>query len=209
MKSQLTRFWDSLRYDLHQEKSWYICLDGKNSIVKDQNIKLIGLQSGYTFNNRTNLFLGYYFNNFNGGVVIDNPTANINQVDSNTVYARYRLSYLSFGTESYIVNSRKWRMSIPLAIGIGKGHGEKYKIGSNKEVNVFERPEKNIYPLEIGFYINYKIKWWIWAGAGIGTRFALNGGEYSGSYYTYGLSLRFGEIYNRARAWYREKNSSY
>lgn len=187
------------------EKSWFICLDGKNSIIRDLNIKLFGLQTGYTFNGRTNLYLGYYGSYNRESLVIENPTAKTGATDSNTVFARYRLSYFNLGCEYNFVNSKKWRMSFPVGLGIGKGYAEKYKVLRSKE-KPFENKSSTVMPLELGFYINYKIKWWIWAGAGLGTRFSLNASQYSGSYYTYGLSIKFGEIYYRGRAWYREKN---
>lgn len=203
--AQLRGVIDSIRYDLRMDKSWFICLDGKNSIIRDLNIKLFGLQTGYTFNGRTNLYLGYYGSYNNERITLENPTAAAGKIDSNTVFARYRLSYFNFGCEYYFINSRKWRMSIPLAFGIGKGSDQKFKLLNNKE-HTFESSSSTVLPLDLGFYINYKIKWWVWAGAGLGTRFSINASAYSGSYYTFGLSLRFGEIYYRARAWYREKS---
>lgn len=204
-QAQIRGMFDSIRYDLQMEKSWFICLDGKNSIIRDLNIKLFGLQTGYTFNGRTNLYLGYYGSYNHESLVIENPTAKTGKTDSNTVFARYRLSYFNLGCEYYFVNSKKWRMSFPVGLGLGKGSDEKYKVLNSKE-RPFENKTSTVMPLELGFYINYKIKWWIWAGAGLGTRFSLNASQYSGSYYTYGLSIKFGEIYYRGRAWYREKH---
>ncbi|MCC6818708.1 MAG: hypothetical protein IT245_07450 [Bacteroidia bacterium] len=202
--AQFRKYWDSVKYDLNQDRSWFICLDGKNSIVRDLKLKMFGLQSGYTYNNRTNIFLGYYGSYNNESIILENPTAPFGKIDSNTVYARYKLSYLNIGTESYFVNSKRWRMAIPITFGIGSGTDEKFKRNATFE-NVFEKSKHTIMPLEIGFYINYKIKWWVWAGAGLGSRFALNASAYSGSYYTYGISLRFGEMYSRARDWYKKQ----
>lgn len=203
-QSQLRNVWDNIRYDLHQDKSWFVCLDGKNSVIRDLRLKLFGMQTGYTFNGRTNLYLGYYTSYNKERVIIENPTATSASSDSNTVFARYHLSYLNLGLEYYFVNSKKWRLSVPIGFGIGSGRDDKFKIRGGKE-NIFEHSKHLVLPVDIGFYVNYKIRWWVWAGAGLGSRFSVGASEYSGSYYTFGVSLRFGEMYNRFMAWYREK----
>ena len=66
--------YSNIRTDLRGEKSAFVSLDGKNSIVRDVPIKLFGLQAGYLFNQRTNLFLGFY-NSYNKENIISNPRA--------------------------------------------------------------------------------------------------------------------------------------
>ena len=191
---------DSIKYDLQQDKSWFVCLDGKNSVIRDMRTKLFGLQLGYLYNHRTNLYIGYYSTDNHQTRIIENPSAQNGNTDSNTVFLKYNLAYFNFGCEYYFYNTEKWRMSFPVALGIGMGNDQTYTI---KKTLV--QHSKTVVPLDIGFTVNYKIKWWVWAGAGIGTRLSLASSKYNGPYYYMGLSLRTGEMYYRARAWYRHK----
>lgn len=198
--AQVRHMLDSIRYDLQQDKEWYICLDGKNSVIKDLQTKIFGLQLGYTYNKRTNLYINYYTSYNTQAQILSNPTAGYNKRDSNTVYVRPQLTYMNIGCEYYFLNTRKWRMSFPVGLGIGQGLEETTSLKS-KPFTV----KHTVIPLELGYTINYKIKWWVWAGAGIGTRLSLASTRFNGPYYYMGLSLRFGEMYNRARAWYRDQ----
>ena len=60
-------------------------------------------------------------------------------------------------------------------------------------------------PAEIGFFANYKLTWWAWLGAGMGTRVSLVSKGFTGSYYTFGISLRYGEIYKRGKEVMKKK----
>ena len=197
--AQMKNMYSNIRTDLKGEKSAWIGLDGKNSIVRDVPIKLFGLQAGYLFNKRTNIFLGFY-NSYNKENIISNPSAGAKKTDSNTIWQAYKLTYINFGCEYYFHNSNKWRFSIPLAVGIGGG--------SIKERNIARDISKKsifVMPAEIGFFANYKLTWWVWLGAGMGTRVSLVSKGFTGSYYTFGLSFRYGEIYERGKEVMKKK----
>jgi hypothetical protein len=185
---------DSIRKDLTYKKEFYICLDGKNSIIQGLNLKMFGLQAGYSFNNRTNLFLGYYSTLGDKSRIYDNPTAEFGKTDSNTINSTYGTAYFNIGGEYYFYNSKRWRLTFPVAIGLGTGWDQLY---NSKKTLQFKR--EFTMPIELGFYASYKIKWWLWFGGGAGTRISTFAPQYSGPFYTYGFSLRFGEIYNRGR----------
>ncbi len=191
--------YSNIRTDLRGEKSAFVSLDGKNSIVRDVPIKLFGLQAGYLYNKRTNIFLGFY-SSYNDEAIIKNPTAAIGKTDSNTIWQAYKLTYFNLGCEYYFHNSKRWRFSIPFAIGIGGGLDKQRK--SDK---ILYEKSTFVMPAEIGFWANYKLTWWLWLGAGMGTRVSLVSKGFSGSYYTFGLSLRYGEIFNRSKALVKKK----
>ena len=196
---QLKNMYSNIRTDLRGEKSAFVSLDGKNSIVRDVPIKLFGLQAGYLFNQRTNLFLGFY-NSYNKENIISNPSAGAKKTDSNTIWQAYKLTYINFGCEYYFHNSKRWRFSIPFAVGIGGG-----SIKQRNSVQDISKKSLFVMPAEIGFWANYKLTWWLWLGAGMGTRVSLVSKGFTGSYYTFGLSLRYGEIFNRSKALVKKK----
>ena len=199
-KAQVRHMLDSIKYDLKQKREWYLCLDGKNSVIRDLQTKIFGLQYGYMYNKRTNIYINYYTSYNTQDQVLDNPTAGYNKRDSNTVLVSSKLTYMNIGCEYYFMNTRKWRMSIPVGLGIGQGKDETHT--SKKYLGI---EKHTVIPIDLGYTINYKIKWWIWAGAGIGTRLSLASSRYNGPYYYFGLSLRFGEMYNRASSWYKKQ----
>lgn len=198
--AQLRHMFDTIRYDLGQQKSFFVCLDGKNSVIRDMPVNMFGLQAGYTFNKRSNFFIGFY-NSYNDEKIESNPKAGSGKTDSSTVWLRYRLTYLNVGCEYYFHNSRKWRFSIPFSIGLGAGKEVRRKLSGE-----ISRHKYGLVPIEVGFYAHYKLTWWVWPGAGIGTRVSLLNSGFNGPYYTYGFSFRLGEIYARSRKLARQWN---
>lgn len=194
ISAQFKHILDSIRYDLAQERSFFVCFDGKNSFIRDAKTSLFGLQAGYTYNHRTNMYIGYYTTLRDNIRIIDNPTALVGKTDSNTLFSEYGLAYFNFGCEYYFYNSKKWRLALPVAVGIGSGWDKQFT--KNK---VLKDQYNFAMPVDIGFYASYKLKWWVWIGGGLGTRISLFSSEYSGPFYTAGLNIRFGEIYNRSR----------
>lgn len=196
--SQIRHMFDTIRHDLTHPKSMFVCLDGKNSVIRDMPVKLFGLQFGYTYNRRTNLFLGFY-RSYNLEKITENPSGG-SPYDSNTVWQRFRLSYFNMGCEYYFYNTPKWRFSLPFAIGLGGGQVRKRKLNG-----VFSDKHYTVLPVELGFTAGYKLTWWVWISGGIGTRVSLASSKFNGSYYYFGLSFRFGEIYNRAREMHKKQ----
>ena len=188
---------DTIRYDLKQKPgAFFLSLDGKQSVIRDLNLKMFGLQAGYLYNKRTNIYLGYYSTLDNANRIYENPTALSPGTDSNTIFTVYGLAYFNLGCEYYFYNSHKWRLSFPAGIGIGVGWD---KLFTNTKF--LEQKNSTVIPLEIGFNASYKLKWWLWLGAGIGTRLSLASGQYNGPFFTYGIQWKTGEIYRRTKKW--------
>ena len=201
VKAQLNRHViDTIKFDLKQKKKLYVSLDFKNTFVSDLSTKMFGLQLGYIFNKRTSLYIGYYAAN-RASKVVANPTALQGQTDSNTMYQNYGLNYSNFGIDYIFYNTKRWRFSIPLSIGLGSGYSY---LSSLK--TTFETTKTYVVPLEFALYGSYKITWWIWFGAGMGSRIMLNNKSgYNGTFYSIGLQLKTGEIYRRTKNWVEKK----
>jgi hypothetical protein len=159
---------------------------------------MFGLQAGYLYNKRTNLYIGYYSTLDNKNRILSNPTAAPGKTDSNTIFTTYGVGYFNFGCEYYFHNSRKWRLSIPAGLGIGAGWD---RLSTSRKL--LEEHTSLVMPLELGFNASYKLKWWVWLGAGIGARFSLASTQYNGPFYTYGIQLKTGEMYRRTKKWIR------
>ena len=194
LSAQIHGMFDHIKEDFKGKKSSYVCLDGKNSIITDVPIKMFGLQFGYTFEERTNIYLGYY-GSHNQEAIFKNPTAPLGRTDSNTIWKAYQLNYINLGCEYYFHNSEKWRLSIPFGIGLGNGKSHERRLE-----NTYNKTKQGLMPVELGFFASYKLKWWVWVGAGMGTRICLGGNTYSGSFYSFGLSFRYVDIYKRLKS---------
>ncbi len=193
--AQLRHMFDSIKFDLKQKKKFFVSLDGKNNLVSDLNIKMFGLQGGYQYNRRTSLYVALYWTYNNQKTIKENPTAPVGSSDTNTVFSKYGLSYINFGCEYVFFNNKRWRLALPLAMGIGSGYNT---LTRNEKLIKKETPI--LLPLEVGLNVSYKLKWWLWLGAGIGSRYSLSSNhDYNGAFYTFGLQLKTGEIYRRVK----------
>ncbi len=193
--AQTRHFLDTIRYDLKQTKRFYLSLDGKNNIVGDLNIKMFGLQGGYIYNRRTSLYMGLYLTSKEATVIAENYNLNAGKTDSNTIYNSYGMTYLNFGCEYIFCNNKKWQLSIPAAIGIGSGTFKRFS-----EIKYYEAKYPTIIPFETGLKASYKLTWWLWLGAGLGTRISLNSTHYyNGPFYTFGLQVKTGAMIKKAK----------
>ncbi len=186
LNAQVRHLFDTIKYDLTQKKRFFISLDGKNNIVSDIKIKTFGIQGGYIYNNRTSFYVGFYNTHGQNSRIFDNPTALPGKTDSNTVYSSFGMGFINFGCEYIFHNSKRWKLSVPVALGIGAGRHTKVSQGSILEI---KRP--GIVPLEIGIKANFKLTWWLWIGGGLGTRVSLNSNhQFNGPYYSFSLQFQ-------------------
>ncbi len=198
-EAQVRHMMDTIRHDIRQRpKVFFISLDGKHSIIRDLSLKMFGLQTGYLFNKRTNLYIGYYTTLDNNKRVYENPTAGPRSEDSNTIYTTYGLAYFNIGCEYYFYNSKRWRLSFVAATGTGMGW-DKF----TRKDKVIEQKNSLVMPVEFGFNASYKLRWWVWLGAGIGTRLSTILSNYNGPFFTYGIQLKTGEMFRRTKKWVR------
>lgn len=193
---------DTIRYDLNKKKSFFLSLDGKKSFINSVPQNFFGLQVGYTFNKRTNVFVGLYSTYYDRAYIKDNPTSKDGRIDSNTIFGLNGLTYLNCGMEYYFYHKNKWRLALPASIGIGSALEKNY----TKNKIITDRHNFTM-PVEIVFYATYKLKWWVWLGAGVGTRVNVFAARYSAPFYSYGVNIRFGEIYKRSVKLVKKKNS--
>jgi hypothetical protein len=199
-EAQIRHMFDTIWHDYKAKpKAFFLSLDGKNSIIRDLDLKMFGLQGGYLHNKRTNFYIGLYSTLDNQKRIYRNPTSPGTTTDSNTIYTVYGVAYWNFGCEYYFYDKKKWRLSLIGADGFGVGWD---RLSNSKGVTIEEK-NSLILPVEIAFSASYKLQWWVWLGAGIGTRVSLASSQYNGPFFTYGIQLKTGEIYRRTKKWVR------
>jgi len=190
--------YDSIRYDLKQNKTLVIGIDGKNSFIRDLKLQMYGAQLGYLYNKRTNIHLGFYTTFNKKKTIFDNPTAAQGSTDANTVLNKFGMAYVNLEGEYYFFNNHKWRFSIPAGVGIGMGWDKYY---NNSQFT--RKTNSLVIPVELGFNASYKLNWWLWLGAGLGTRVSFASGKYNGPFFTYGLQFQFEAIYERSKTLFK------
>lgn len=200
MQAQVRHVLDTIKFDLSKRGKFFIGLDGKNNLVGDFKIKMFGVQGGYIYNNRTSLYVGFYNTYGDRSTIVENTTAAQGKTDSNTVYATYGMGYINLGLEYMFHDSKRWRLSIPIAMGLGAGRYSKHSMKT-----VYDNRYPGIVPIELSINASYKLKWWLWVGGGLGTRVSLSHShEFNGPFYTFGLQFKTGTIIRRAREAYKE-----
>jgi hypothetical protein len=200
LNAQVRHLFDTIRYDLTQKKKFFIGFDGKNNVVSDIRIKMFGLKGGFIYNSRTSFYIGFYNTYGNDSQVSSNPTAIAPKTDTNTVFSKYGMGYINYGCEYIFHNSRRWQLSVPVAIGIGAGRHTKVSRGRVTDIS---RP--GILPFETGLNASYKLAWWLWIDGGLGTRISFSSNhEFNGPFYNFGFSIKTEAIIKKARDAIRE-----
>lgn len=183
----------NIAYDYKQGKTFFLGLDGKNSVVGNVPIKLFGIQYGHLYNKRSTFHIGFYASHNDEKIISGNSI----EPDSTTIYQKHQLLYMNLGCEYYYYDSRKWRFSIPFSFGIGEGKSYRRRIDNIH----YDKQSRSIIPLELGFKASYKLTWYLWINGGLGARVSLRNGQYNGSFYSFGLALKTDEIIRRVKAW--------
>jgi hypothetical protein len=94
-----------------------------------------------------------------------------------------------------VYNGKIFKIDIPIEIGVGEGSQGIY----NAEGKLLQLTTGNVFPLQAGVSTTIKLTRWFGVHLQAGNREILGKSlfqnQYSGLYYTYGISLNFRKIY--------------
>ena len=162
---------DTIKDCLKQKPHLFGRIDTRNSFINNSRAVILGVKMGLNYGNKLYFGLGYnqlYSSAKNFGKNIYFKNANTFP-DSST--ATLHLYYLSLHTEYVYHQTKNWKLSIPLQIGVGETYYQ-YMHGEKKET--IERTTFFIYEPSVS--IEYKI--WKWCGVGSDIGFRLMVGNY-------------------------------
>ncbi len=171
---------DSIREELQKPSSFFVALDGRNTVVEDFPGTMYGFMYGWDYGR---LLVGT-------GIYGMKPFTLTSRVGTDTIRNAYDFSYISSTLEYSFHETRKWRLSLPLQIGIGYGDRKKM---INSTVAEHKRPL--LIPGEAAFRAVYKATRYVGLSAGVGLRVSLvNSSNFDGPIYYFGLSFFWGNI---------------
>lgn len=184
---------DSISFYLKNSKPELIGgLSSRNTFIGSNKTSVSGANIGFSFGGKVKTSAGIYW--------LSKPMEEPKRINAFTP-AEYRVNQLSrfwyFGlTGNYtFFQDRKWTMDIPLRIGVGSSNTKNFAVTPDK--TLLSRRVTTIVPIESGVNVLYKLTWWVGLGAGIGSRVVLgkDAQRFSGTYYTLGVNIFFGDIY--------------
>lgn len=139
-----------------------LTLDFRNTFIAQNSIKLGGIKAGVAINHVHKLGLGFYF-------LPPGPFV-LSTIGDKQVPARLHFIYLTGFYEYVLLSKRRWEISLPLHLGIGRAYSE-FKNSDNKIQNT-----RKFYPfiVEPSIAAHYKIWKYLGIGAGLGYRTAFH-----------------------------------
>jgi hypothetical protein len=183
---------DTFRIYLKKKPSLYFSMDGRNSFVRDRPAIIDGARIGLSYGGKIRLLAGIYDLRF--------PIYRVYKYKAGTPEEEWRtqrsdFTYVSFTCDYVVYNQKKWKLSIPVQTGIGWGSRKEWsQQGENRMDKGFA-----FIPLDISLSANYRIFPWLYAGGGLGYRYALFSttisSDFSAPIYTYGIGIDIAYLY--------------
>lgn len=182
---------------IKRKPNFVISADIRQTFVKNSAITIYGGYAGLRFKDKHLISLGFYtlsdsskqkFRTQNQRQAA--PTAPPQEVGADV-----SLWFLSLGYTRTVYNGKIFKIDIPVEIGFGQGSEGVY----NTDGKLLQLTSGNVFPLQAGVSTTIKLTRWFGIHLQAGNREILGKSlfqnQYSGLYYTYGISLNFGTIY--------------
>jgi len=179
---------DSLRPRLSYAINW----DARSSIIKEQRVNIWGVNTGIILGRKRNqITLGYYWLNFNSYLrLLDLRKSAAKRVNLD-YYTKTDLYFFSLMYWKNFINNKRWRVSVPVEVGIGATKNE--NVGLFNEIRIWKRKDYFI-PIQAGVYIGWKATRWGGLSVQGGYRYAMHQRNipenYNVLYYSLGANVQ-------------------
>jgi hypothetical protein len=178
-----------------RKPSFGIATDIRATLVKNSSITIYGGLVGLNFSNKNFYSLGYYTLSNESKVMFRGRNRMQSQSQVMPVTDDVFLWFLSAGYTRTIYEKRFLKIDIPIEFGGGGGSTALY----DADGKLIKLMNGNFFPLQGGVSAIFKVTRWFGLHLQGGYRQVVNPSffqkEYSGIYYTYGLTVNFGNIY--------------
>jgi hypothetical protein len=188
-----------------QEKSLFkykptfaINADFRQTFVKNSPITLYGGYVGTRFKDKHLFSLGYYW--LSDSSKLSYKAQNRKQAaPAIEVNEEVSLWFLSLGYTRTIYEGKVFKIDIPVEVGIGEGSSGVY----DNDGKLLRLTTGGVVPLQAGVSAIVKVTRWFGVHLQAGHREILGKSlfqnQYTGLYYTYGISFNFGTIYQELK----------
>ena len=166
--------------------------DARRSFVKNKRVNIWGANTGIVFGKKRNqITVGYYWLNFNSyQKLIDFRRKNSKLVNLDS-YTKTDLYFFSLMYWKNFIETRRWRVSMPVEIGIGATKNQGTELLT--EIQIWKRKDFFL-PIQSGLYAKWKATRWIGLSVQGGYRYGLISKNihenYDGFYYSFGFELQ-------------------
>jgi hypothetical protein len=184
----LVTYPDSLKPRLSYAINW----DARSSFVENRRVNIWGVNTGVIVGRKRNqITAGYYWMNFNSYLrLLDLRKKAAKRVNID-YYTRTDLYFFSLMYWKNFVNNKRWRISIPIEIGIGATKNA--EVSLLNEIQIWKRKDYFM-PLQAGLYVGWKASRWVGLAISGGYRYALVQHHieenYNGLYFSVGAEIQ-------------------
>lgn len=167
-------------------------LDSRNSFIQHSPVTIYGISLGIAIDEKEQFKVGFYSLSSHSARLIMELNSSLNEQITD--------AGLYFAGISYTRRLLKYKwleLNLPLEAGIGASRLGKTVLRGGQEIAL--RDDHGFLPLQAGLQIDIQLHRWIGVGGSAGYRTTLINASYetnySGPYFTYGLSFYLGSIY--------------
>ena len=167
-------------------------LDIRNSFINQNPVKIYGISAGVVIDDKERFTVGIYAL----------TPASVNQIiaqrSTNTIsITQASLYFAGIGYTRRIINRGIFEIAIPLEAGIGFTNITRIERRGGQEITLSD--DHGFLPLQAGLKLELHLSRWVGVGGSVGYRTAIINEEYktdyTGMYFTYGVSIYLGQIY--------------
>lgn len=180
--------------------------DARSSFIDRKLVNIWGVNTGLKFGRkRHELTLGYYWLTFNSLLRLVDLRKDAAQRINLDYYTKTDLYYFSLMYWPNLVNTRKWRVSLPVELGIGATQNTGQ--GLLNELTIWRRNDFFL-PAQLGLNVKWRATRWVGLSATGGYRYAIYQqnipNNYNGAYYSAGFSIEYA-FFEDSYYWIRKK----
>lgn len=186
-----------------------ISWDPRISLVDNKRVTVWGVSSGVIFGKkRHHVSLGYYWMNLNSTTRLINLRKEEAKLINLDYYTKTDLFYFNLIYWPNVINSRRFRLSTPVEVGIGATNNEGTSLVNDLQI---WKNKQYFIPVQAGLYAEWKATRYVGFSIQGGYRYSLFeqnlSKDYSGLYYNFGYNLYTLQMYEDLRKWYLKRRS--
>lgn len=184
--------------------------DPRLSLIDRKQVTIWGVNSGVLFGKkRHQVSLGYYWMNLNSTLQLINLRKEEAKLINLDYYTKTDLFYFSLIYWPNLINTKRFRVSTPIEMGIGATSNEETKLINDLQI---WKSKQYFLPLQAGAYAEWKVTRYVGLSVQLGYRYSLFeqnlSRNYNGLYYNFGYNLYTYQMYYDAKRWYLKRRSA-
>lgn len=165
--------------------------DARSSFIDRKFVNIWGINTGVQFGkNRHEITFGYYWLTFNSLLRLIDFRKDAARLINLGYYTRTDLYYFNLMYWPNVIENQRWRLSIPLELGIGATQSADRQLLN--DIMIWRRTDFFL-PAQMGVYLKWKATRWVGFSVQGGYRHAIyqqnTPTNYNGAYYSFGISL--------------------